>query len=262
MKTIRNGYFTFGVLLCSAFCLRAAQPPTTSVNVTGVEGPVMGGVYTDPYQATLGGVSGVNVICDDYNDNSYIGESWTAYAINLGSLSTYSSDAYYTKSDPSLGSEDGVNFTNDAILNQTQAYATAAVLAEDILATNQSTQSGQTTAGELSYALWGIFDWQALNPTYDGGLTSAELSAAKTYLVNAGNLVLQDNLTANNFSNVTLYSWNSALGTPQGCPGICAQPQELLTVQMAEPPAPALLGADLLVIAGLFVLLRRRMVRG
>ena len=37
-----------------------------------------GRVYISPYQAKIDGAAPVNVICDDFFDDTWLGESWTA----------------------------------------------------------------------------------------------------------------------------------------------------------------------------------------
>ncbi len=289
--TIRSWQVAGTALLCCVFGSFAA-PPTTTIDMTGVQGAVMGGVYTSPYLATVGGVSNTDVICDDFADNTYINETWTAYEINLGQLSQYSSyltqyaptinapdgssENYqmFSGSDPGLANFDSVYFCptgtcsstnpNDVLLNQSQAYAVEAYLAEDLLSIDQSTVAGQTLAGEVSFAMWGVFDYQALYPgsQYDD-LTAAEQTAARNILASAGQYILANNLTASDYSNVTLYAWNGVTPAPSSaCGGTCGAPQQLMSVTMAEPSSPALLAADMLAVFGLIAIFRKRIVRG
>jgi hypothetical protein len=71
-----------GVSTAAAF---AAQ---TSMQLTG-PGPngVLASVYVGPYQAVIGG-SGVPVpvICDDFADETWVNESWTANVFNSADL--------------------------------------------------------------------------------------------------------------------------------------------------------------------------------
>ena len=132
---------------------------------------------------------------------------------------------------------------------------TAAVLAEDILGT-----SDQTLRGDLSFALWGVFDpiMLATNPAY---LTTAQLNAANGYLSSAQTTVT--NGISNNgldaylstFSNVTIYS-----ATENGTTLMTAstRPQEFLVVSMPEPAESVLLIVDLLAVVSLVCFVRRK----
>jgi hypothetical protein len=207
----------------------------------------MGGVYTSPYTATIAGVAGVKVICDDFFDDSYIPETWTTYVTNLTDLTTNSSLVKFQGSN--YGTAVGVS------LSQTQAYATAAVLAQELMAQNQSTTAGQTAAGELSFAMWGLFDSAAFN-----SISGSNLTNAKNDLKSAASYVTTNNLTASSFSNVTLYSYNGGGTTCNG--GTCPPPpQEFVVVNMPEPSTIALFALDLSAVAGLFVFIRRRAAR-
>jgi hypothetical protein len=55
----------------------------------------------------------------------------------------------------------------------------------------------------------------------------------------------------------TIYSYETGTSSCSGVPCPTAQPQEFITVNMAEPPSPALLGMDLLGLAGLILIARR-----
>jgi hypothetical protein len=252
--------FSFGLALTgSSVC---AQQVTT-FDLTGVQGPVMGGVYTSPYQATVGGVAGVNVICDDFWDESYLPEDWDTYVTNYSNLSADSSLLKWQGGSYGEGTSQGVQ-----ALSQTQAYATAAYLAEELLGLNQNTSAGQIAAGEYSYALWGVFDSSAFGYLSGQSTTDAGYAAqAESYLNAAANYVLSNGLTASNFSNFTIYSYDpppSQGGTgvlPYGCNGPCPPPPQEFIV-MAEPPAPALVAVDVLVLAGIAVIFRRRLARG
>src|SRR5579872_4333982 len=89
---------SFRNLLCLTalvvlFLASASFAETTSVTLTGTGNNtvVWGsgfGVYVDPYTATVGGVANTPVICDDWSDNSYVGESWTANVTQASSVGT------------------------------------------------------------------------------------------------------------------------------------------------------------------------------
>jgi len=112
---------------------------TTSMTLTGtgnntVEWGTGIGVYVDPYTATVGGVPNTTVICDDWSNNSYVGESWTANVTNLTSL---------TSGSPMFG-------------NNPTLYNEVAWLASNLLANYSSNPNAAQTAAQIadSFAIW------------------------------------------------------------------------------------------------------------
>lgn len=205
--------FSFCVLGVST---AAAQCPTTNPPnnfcLTGVgNGNSLDGIYVSPYVATVNGVS-TYVICDDFEDEVTVGESWTATSGVVG--------------DPSTSGLFGS-------LNST-GYAQVAWLAGQLITNLPTLTSYQQDL--LSYSIWSVFDpgtpttgvqgWLDANP---GGLT---WSAVQAEVASAP--------TSGNFSNVTVYT---PVGGTQTC---CGQPQEFLTVSTPEAPATANLAVDFL----------------
>ena len=75
------------LLLASAATLLFLAPSaladgTATMTLTGAGINSLDGVLIGPYTATINGVS-TPVICDDYGDESYIPEAWTAYVSAL-----------------------------------------------------------------------------------------------------------------------------------------------------------------------------------
>lgn len=206
-----------------------------SMTLTGPPpGPSMAGVYTSPYTANIDGVS-TYVICDDFTTDSYQGLSWTATVSTVAALPSNT-----------------VKFDVGSPATQEQDYATAAFLAGEILAQDQTTLAGQYQAGILSYALWGVFDTTLLT-TYQGPnctsinsygcLTSGELAdathALATARASAGSYT--------QYSNVNVYT-----------PAPLNASQEFLTVRTAEPSAASLFAVYLVGLLGLVLVFRRR----
>jgi LPXTG-motif cell wall-anchored protein len=152
-------------------------------------------------------------------------------------------------------------------LTQVQAYEAAALLSIDILGSG----AGSVAQQDYSFALWGLFD-----PTDAfGQLTSYGDTTARNTAITDLNTAISDVTNplaringvslSTYLSNwdVTIYSYDTG-ATGAGCGGPCPVPQEFITAVdppttgMAEPPAPALLGLDLLGIAGLILMARRR----
>jgi len=250
----------------------AATPTVTfDLNSPG-SGANLAGVYTSPYTGTVNGGPTIPVICDDFADESYVPETWTAYVTSGSSVSSLTPG---TAGDQLnwLNNAGSTITVNGTTLNQAQAYAVAAVLAVDIM------QSSGAAQEYYSYAMWGLFDpcgsgtlgstgcttpGSPADPGAFGqlvGYTTAlnnaitDLNNAVSYASNSANAALvQADVNA-----TTIYSFDASAGIPTGaCGGPCPKPQEFITVNMAEAPAPALLGMDLLGLAGLILIARRR----
>jgi len=229
------------VLATGAFAVTTVQLTITSGSAPNGTSGVMGGVYTSPYSGNVNGGATIPIICDDFQDEVYPPQTWQAIATNLAQLGSATTGDVY--------------FEQNGGTQQQIDYMTAAVLAEDILST-----TNETTRGELSFALWSIFDPASLlnlNPTQVAD-AQGDLSTAQSQ-VTAG--IKNNGLSAylSTFSNVTIYSATSngttpiALGT--------TRPQEFMTVSMVEPPELALLAFDLLAVASLVCFIRRKQRR-
>jgi hypothetical protein len=236
-----------------------------------VQGPVMGGVYTSPYYATINsGTSAVPIICDDFSDESYLPETWTAYDTSLSQIPVTNPPNNTT-----------VKWTDGTVpgvatpLTQSQAYTTAAYLAVEILETNQSTAAGAEAAGDLSYAMWGLFTpvvFTGQNGTTCsladgiGCLSLTDYDAAEADLQNAWNAVRSQGLTTANFvssvanvQSVTIYTY--VPGTSCGGASCPPGPQEFISVTTPEVSTPVLMAVDLLGFMALLGFLRKRMAR-
>lgn len=224
-------YLSVVALLCCVPAALASQ--TASMDLTGAGNNILGGVYVGPYTATINGVS-TEVICDDWKDESSIGETWTANVTSLPSAG-------------SLGSV--VMWTGTGTVSQQVEYDEVAWLVSQML--NPSTTckySGADCVGDISFAIWQLTDPSA-NPF--GNLTSgsADLENAEWWLSQAESLT---SFPAGDFSNFLIYTPTN--GGP---------PQEFIAdpVLASESSPGILLGADLLGLAVLIFMFRRRMVQ-
>jgi hypothetical protein len=247
---MQKSWYLVGAAMLLATCPLLASPPTVTFNLTGVgSGANLGGVYTSPYSGNINGASTIPVICDDFADDSYVPESWTAYVTQLSSILSE------TSTDSTLKWASGWNGTGPMSpqeLTQVQAYGAAALLAIDILTSSGLTQE------EYSYAMWELFD----PIDASAALPSADQSTVQSFVQTAVSEATGGNLSAYlNGATVTIYSYDTG-AQGGGCPGTgCPQPQEFITVSMAEPPSSALLGFDLLAVGGLIFISRRRLTR-
>jgi len=209
----------------------------------------MGGVYTSPYTATIDGVS-TPVICDDFTSESFQGLNWMATATDLGTLTGGTAST-------------SVKFEQNDAATQQFDYSVISYLSVELMQVDQSTAAGQTAAGEMSYAIWDVFD-PAADLSSPDPLTGTELAAignplegyTSGYLYNAEQEVTTLGLTPTNFSTRTGY--NVTIYTPTPNQNFT---QEFVSVSAPEPSAPALLGVYLSSLVGLIFLFRRRVVR-
>lgn len=247
----------------------ASADSTATITMTGVSGASIGNVYTGPYFGTVNGTVDVPIICDDFYDDTYFNESWTAYTTSLSSI-------------PVVGLIDPPQYTQGAVgatvLNQSQAYTVAAYLATELLSTNQSTSAGQNSAGELNFAMWALFNPTVFTDQTNGAggsctlsygcLSAGQLSGSEADLAQAYSEVQTLGLNTSNFDslmdeNVTIYTYDPSAGSPK-CPGATCPPppQEFISVtSMPEPASIATLSLDLAGFAGLVFLLRKRFAR-
>jgi len=251
---------TYGKLI-PVFCLLACFVPyaagttTATMDLTGVNnGANMGGVYTSPYFATITtGKTSIStaVICDDFSDDSYIGETWTADVTSLASLTSTNSTVKWN----------GTTW-NGTQLSQAQEYMAAAVLTEDLLPIYST---NPTAAGEYGYAIWALLDPSASPLSY---LTSSEATATTADINSAVAEVTgaHPTVTLASFGNVQIYSYDAAasaaVGQPTGCGGTCPPPpQEFLVVGMPEPPMAVSLLFYLLSAGAVAFVFRKRIVK-
>jgi hypothetical protein len=202
-----------------------------TIDLTGVgDGANADGVYVSPYWGTISEGGSIiytgYLICDDFNTESYPDDPWSAGSTNAGALN---GDQKFTASSYS----DPFATTTDTVTDQ-QAYDAVAWLANGLLASPNVTDA--TAQTNYSFAIWDIFDGEAIDP--DGGaasLIAAAFAAAKGGYVG---------------SDTTVYT-PSPLGASQ----------EFLVVSTPEASLPATLAVELSALAGLIFLMRRRLVR-
>lgn len=199
-----------------------------TLELTGVgDGAVSDGVYISPYQGVInqGGkqIFSGYMICDDFADESYLKDPWTATATNAGALN---------------GTE--MFTTSNTSYTVQQNYDAVAWLANQLLLPGNVTNP--TTQTDISFAIWDIMDGQTTNP--DGG--------TPTWIANAFNEVVSDNYVG---TNVTVYTPN-----PNGGPGHSPS-QEFLVVTTPEASTPILFAIDLLGFVALVGFLRKRQAR-
>jgi hypothetical protein len=245
LKLLSLGFALIGVILMTSPGLHAGSVSTTSMTLTGVgDGASFGDVYVDPYTATVGSTANVSVICDDWSNNSYLNESWTAYVINA---STVSNSALGT---PMFG-------------NSQSLYNELAWLGAQLLA-NPTDTNAQT---EISFAMWDLSYGINGNNESPSPLAYMQEILGSGYATNSlyegTENYINEALGLDGYAGESAY--NSAgwqILTPES--GTQNQgygtPQEFMTYSPTGAPEPSQLGtlaADLLLLAVAVVVFRR-----
>jgi hypothetical protein len=177
-------------------------------------GANLGGVYTGPYIATINnGVTTIStpVVCDDYADESYLDEPWTAASTSLASLT-------------------GTKWSSAT------DYDEAAWLIEQLFNPANSAQSS-----DIQYAIWGIFDSQAL-----ANIQGSDYQNAEGWLNQAE---ISSNYTSIDAADFTIYT-----------PVVPGQAQEFIVYTTPEPSFVAAVLADLVLFGFATAFLRRRRI--
>jgi hypothetical protein len=207
---------------------------------------VMGGVYTSPYGISINSGSPVSLICDDFTTDISLGESWTAIPTTFDAIADNTNPAGTPK------------FTPVDIQN----YATVAVLAAELMSLPNL---ASVQAGEISYALWDVFDPTLLNSTSNpyGSITSGQLSAAQGYLAQAEAAV--DSVSSlTSLSQIstagTILNGKSIQGMTIYTPSPKSAAQEFVGVTMDEPPSLSVLAVYFL-LGGVLFFVRHRILR-
>ncbi len=176
------------VALC--LCTSTALANTVNMQLAGVGGNNAGGVYTYPYYFSINGAKPVAVICDDYNNEVTIGETWQANVVGLLS---------------------GKGLFGNQLLD----YKAAGLIFKGML------NGSITNINAANFAIWGLFSTAAQNNSYfqtsgASGIESEYLRLAAT-------------ATASDFKGLVLYTpiagTQSSGGLPQEYIGYSTVPE-------------------------------------
>jgi hypothetical protein len=255
MLMARNAIRILGVVLLFLGVLILLQPAALAddVQIALTQPPggnVAYGVYLSPYRGTItpmGGTPGnpVDLICDDFFDNTYMYESWTANVYN-GSSSNLS----------------GTRMATVSGLQQSDLDTHYEEVGWLITQLNLHLQADQAA---ISFAIWDIFGSTAPN------VGTADPKTVQQYLTDQGAAAFfADSTTPGgvmywvneagakyssfNLSNLIIYSPD----TTSGCGEVTCPAQEFVTVNTPETSVTAFLAFDLLALFGVVSLVRRR----
>jgi hypothetical protein len=281
---------TFGVGLLFAASAPFLDAQTSTVTVTGTNnGYNEAGVYTSPYfgSVTINGATvPTAMICDDYYDDSYLGESWTATATNLSTIGN-------GLPSPSPLLYDGTPLWG---LDQVQEYMAVAYLSEEVLAAASAEQGltgaaltqQEQLAADYGFAIWDLTNIFGYKDATGGPSNNTSCTAAENWQTchnDSSNVLYQLSQTeiqnivgtsttsgyiqqaiaatagdsVSQFSNVTIYNWVPNTIT-FGCGSTCAPPpQEFIVVTaMPEPSTVLQMFFYSSCAVGLFLVFRRR----
>lgn len=215
----------------------SALAQTVTMDVTNPGNNILGGVYVGPYYATVGNETNVPIICDDFEDETFVNTPWQAKVTTVSQGGT----TWMTQ-------KLGLSAAQEAA-----DYAQAAYLAEQLVSSSATCPATANCAGDIQFAIWNIFDPSASHlGTYTTGplshLTGNDLSNALWWQQKAATLFPVGSNATSQFSNVSVYS-----------PYPTGPPQEFLRVNTPEASALVTLGCELLLLVAGTVLLRRKM---
>ena len=129
-----------------SLCATSALASSVTMQLTSVGGNNAGGVYTYPYYFSINGKAPVALICDSYDNEVTIGETWKANVTSLLS---------------------GAGLFGNQLLD----YKAAGLIFKSIL-------SGTLSANVGNFAIWGLFSTNAQNSAYFQSSGAAGVEAA------------------------------------------------------------------------------------
>jgi len=252
------------LVLCACFAVGAsAQQVTLDMTQVNPQSYAVygdgGGVFTSPYtfSVTAGGITTPSILlsCDDFMDDVFTGESWTA---NVTSLQ----NNILGEASPNTT----VYFDTASVANQEQQYSEVAFLAADLMLWGSANGYGNQKAAEYSFAIWSIFDSPGVAAFMADGVSDGSQTLnnfandVNNYVAAAVNFVTGGGTVANE----TIYTPVAGTQNPSGDPA----PQEFIQVSgsnlFAATPEPSFLVGlliDLFCVVGLVAVLHRRLAR-
>ena len=141
-------------VLAAILCMAPSMVAAVQMQLTGAGGDIawtsLGGIYINPYTATIDGVS-TTVLCDDFGDDTYVNQTWKA--------DVYTADQAIATGTTRLNKEYG-GLTGFDTATLTMKYTQVADLAIQLLSA-----SNVSDRAAYSFALWGVFDSTGSEPS-------------------------------------------------------------------------------------------------
>lgn len=216
-----------------ALSLSALPVFADSLQLTGTGGNNSGGVYTYPYDFTINSTPNVQLMCDSFLNEVYIGEKWTANVYSITSAGTLG-DGLYASESLTLG---GNTYSSQQVYDAAGLLYLAA-LGKGPLDLDNTPGISTLSTGLANWAIWNLFDPKLSDPPSPFSINSvldpldiAALNDVGTY---SGLL-----------ANVVVY----APVPGSQIPGTDGTPQEYIGV-VPEPSSLLLMGSGLMGLAG------------
>jgi hypothetical protein len=210
MKTFAASIFAALILFVAPAALADGSNGSSTLTLTNPGTNVMGGVYVGPYTFTAstgGQQSQALLVCDDFKDDVFVGESWQAVTSTIPSL------------------------TNAQFSGLSQ-YEQVAYLTQQMFANSSNSQA----QADIQWAIWDIFDPGVSSNDPYGTISAQDQSNIAGWLAAA-----QANAGNGNYADILLFTPIAGTQPPQSGP-----PQEYVTVT-PEPGTLALFGIGLVV---------------
>ncbi|HVI06837.1 MAG TPA: PEP-CTERM sorting domain-containing protein [Candidatus Binatia bacterium] len=131
MRRLRFAVSVAVILTALCFCTSTALANTVKMKLVSVGGNNAGGVYTYPYNFSINGGTAVPLICDTFDNQVIVGETWQANVVSLLS---------------------GQGLFGNQLLD----YKAAALMFKGIL-------NGTLSVNVGNFAIWGLFSTNAQN---------------------------------------------------------------------------------------------------
>jgi len=240
----RKYWYLMVVALLCCTPMAFGQQVTMTLQPSVTSNPSLAGIYTGAYPFTVvsnGSTSSIVGVCDDFADQIYINESWTA---NVNTFASIGSNV--GTGGPMWGNQP----------NALQEYEEAAWLVDQM-----ANPTNASSVSNLSFAIWQVFDNTPVSTSAFGWLNSNGQSAdtvattadsAAWWLAQAQN----QTYTVGEFSNFEILT-----ATPGSQSPLADGPPQEFLVRTPESSATVLFGADMFGLLGLAIVFRRRLLR-